>query len=162
MRTVSSEERDSGTLGASTTGTANTMNIVFRVVWIIIVDHMSNVAHIFLSRKVSSRKRVAIKQVPAADKGAISILFRALSFENEAVGLSVASTLPIWNLIPIVWSGSSEFRNLKRQLDKIKKCSTSPTCTTGDQVQGETSTRPVGSYHRSRSSRGGGRTTRHD
>ncbi len=48
--TVSSKECNGGTLGASAASTANTMNVVLRVVRIIIVDHMSDVAHIFITK----------------------------------------------------------------------------------------------------------------
>ncbi len=45
--TFSSEEGNGGTLGTSTTSTTNTVNIVLRVVGIVIVQDMSDVAHIF-------------------------------------------------------------------------------------------------------------------
>ena len=44
--TVSSEERDGSTLGTSTTSSANTVDVVLRVVRVVIVDHMRDVAHI--------------------------------------------------------------------------------------------------------------------
>jgi len=46
-RTVSCEKCDGGTLCASTTSTTNTMDIILRVVRIVIVEHMGNVADIF-------------------------------------------------------------------------------------------------------------------
>jgi hypothetical protein len=45
--TVSGEESNGGTLGSSTASSADTMNIILRVVGIVIVEHMSNVANIF-------------------------------------------------------------------------------------------------------------------
>jgi hypothetical protein len=45
--TVSGEQSDGSTLAASTTGTADTMDIILRVVWIIVVEHMRDVLDVF-------------------------------------------------------------------------------------------------------------------
>ena len=45
--TVSGEERDGCALGAGTASSTNTMDIILRIVGVVIVDHVSNVAHIF-------------------------------------------------------------------------------------------------------------------
>ena len=44
--TVSSKERDGSTLGTGTTSSANTVDIVLRVVRVVIIDHMRDIAHI--------------------------------------------------------------------------------------------------------------------
>lgn len=46
-RTVSCKQRYSSTLGSSATSTPNTVNVVFRVVGIVIIEDMSNVLDIF-------------------------------------------------------------------------------------------------------------------
>jgi hypothetical protein len=45
--TVSGEEGNGSTLGTGTSSTTNTVDIVLRVVGVIIVEHMSDVANIF-------------------------------------------------------------------------------------------------------------------
>lgn len=45
--TISGEEGNGGTHGTSTTGTTNSVNVVLRVVGVIVVQHMGDVAHIF-------------------------------------------------------------------------------------------------------------------
>lgn len=52
--TVSGEQRDRSTRRSSTTSTTDTMNVVFRVVGIVIIEDMSNVLDIF--------NRVSIQQ----------------------------------------------------------------------------------------------------
>lgn len=49
--TVSSEECDSSTLGACTAGTANAVDVVLRIIWIVIVEHMGNVAHVLMGEE---------------------------------------------------------------------------------------------------------------
>lgn len=49
--TVSGKEGDGCALGAGTASSANTVDVILRVVGVIIVQHMSNVAHIFEQRK---------------------------------------------------------------------------------------------------------------
>jgi hypothetical protein len=61
---ISSEKGNGGTHGTSTTGTTNSVNVVFRVVGIIVVQHVSDVAHIF-TRMVSRRRRGLYSNVPA-------------------------------------------------------------------------------------------------
>jgi hypothetical protein len=61
---ISSEKGNGGTHGTSTTGTTNSVNVVFRVVGIIVVQHVSDVAHIF-TRMVSRRRRGVYSNVPA-------------------------------------------------------------------------------------------------
>lgn len=45
--TVSGEESDGSPIGTSTASSTNTMNVIFRVVGVVIVQHMSDVANIF-------------------------------------------------------------------------------------------------------------------
>jgi hypothetical protein len=45
--TICGEEGNGGANSSCTTGPANTVNIVLRIVWIVIVDHMRNIANIF-------------------------------------------------------------------------------------------------------------------
>lgn len=45
--TVSGEERNGSSVLASTAGTTNTMDIILRVVRVIVVQHMGDVANIF-------------------------------------------------------------------------------------------------------------------
>lgn len=45
--TVSGKERNGGSVLASTAGTANTVDVVLRVVRVIVVQHMGDVANIF-------------------------------------------------------------------------------------------------------------------
>ena len=51
--TLSGEESDSSAFASSATSTANAMDIVLRVVWVVIVEHMSNVLDVFDTHKVS-------------------------------------------------------------------------------------------------------------
>ena len=46
-RTVSGEEGDGSAVGAGTASSADTMDVILRVVGVVIVEHMGNVAHIF-------------------------------------------------------------------------------------------------------------------
>lgn len=48
--TVGGEKGDCGTQSSCSTCSSNTVDIIFRVVGIVIVDHMSNVSHIFKYR----------------------------------------------------------------------------------------------------------------
>lgn len=48
--TLSSEEGDGGTLGTGTTSSTNTVDIVLRVVGVVVVQHMSDVANIFFTK----------------------------------------------------------------------------------------------------------------
>jgi len=54
LRTFSREQSDGCACRASTAGTSNTMNVIFRVIGIIIIEDMSNVLNIF--------HRVSIRQ----------------------------------------------------------------------------------------------------
>lgn len=45
--TISGEEGDGGTVGTGTTGTTNTMDIILRVIGVIVVQHVCDVANIF-------------------------------------------------------------------------------------------------------------------
>lgn len=50
--TVSGEERNGSSVLASTAGTTNTVDVILRVVRIVVVQHMGDVANIFgLQRK---------------------------------------------------------------------------------------------------------------
>jgi hypothetical protein len=50
--TVSGEERNGSSVLASTAGTTNTMDVILRVVRVVVVQHMGDVANIFrLQRK---------------------------------------------------------------------------------------------------------------
>lgn len=49
-RTVSGEQSDGCSSLASTTGTTDTVDVILRVVGVVIVEHMGNVAHIFMQR----------------------------------------------------------------------------------------------------------------
>jgi hypothetical protein len=46
--TVSCEKSNGSTLETGTTSTTNTMNIIFRIVWVVIVEHMGDVTDIFI------------------------------------------------------------------------------------------------------------------
>ena len=48
--TVSGEEGNGSTLRTGTTSSADTMDVILGVVGVIIVEHVSNVAHIFKAR----------------------------------------------------------------------------------------------------------------
>ena len=50
--TVSSKESDGGALTTGTSRTTDTVNIVFRIVWVIIVEHMSNVLDVLKRTKL--------------------------------------------------------------------------------------------------------------
>lgn len=52
--TVSGEERDSRSIGTSSASTANTVNIILRVVGVVVVQHMCDVANILI--RVSRRR----------------------------------------------------------------------------------------------------------
>jgi hypothetical protein len=52
---ISAEERDSGSFSSCATSSTNSMNIIFRVVGVIIVEDMSNVSHIFKYRLAISQ-----------------------------------------------------------------------------------------------------------
>ena len=54
--TVSGEEGNSSSLSTGTTSTTNTMDIILRIVRVIIVQHMSNVADIFIDGLARARK----------------------------------------------------------------------------------------------------------
>lgn len=45
--TVSGEEGNGSAVGSSTTGTSNTMDVILRVVRVVVVQHMGDVANIF-------------------------------------------------------------------------------------------------------------------
>ncbi len=99
-----------------------------------------------------------MKQVPAVDKGAISILFRAFSIENGAV--CCINTVNL-ELIPIVWSGSSGFGNLRDSLTESRNAQLRLAVPQHIRYKGETSTRPLG-HTIDPDHPGGRRTTRHD
>lgn len=46
--TISSKEGDGSSICTGTTSSTNTMNIILRIVRVVIVEHMSNVADIFI------------------------------------------------------------------------------------------------------------------
>lgn len=62
MHTVSCKEGDGGTLGTGTASTTNTMDIILRVVRVVIVQHMSNVADIFIDGLARTEKCIATFQ----------------------------------------------------------------------------------------------------
>lgn len=55
--TVSGEQRNGSSVLASTAGTTNTVDVVLRVVRVIVVQHMGDVANIFELRKERVSKR---------------------------------------------------------------------------------------------------------
>lgn len=55
--TVSGEQGNGGTLSARTAGSTNTVNIVLRIVRVVIVKHMSDVANIFKHTYVSKQSK---------------------------------------------------------------------------------------------------------
>lgn len=57
---VSGEQGDGGTSLASTAGSADTVDVVLRVVGVVIVEHMSNVAHILCKGMVSNRSMMGV------------------------------------------------------------------------------------------------------
>jgi hypothetical protein len=62
-RTVSGEERDGCALSAGTASSTNTMDVILRVVGVVIVEHMGNVAHIFETRKwLANSEQLECKQ----------------------------------------------------------------------------------------------------
>ena len=66
LHTVSGEERDGGTLSTGTTSTADSVDIVLRVVGVVIVEDMSNVANILKNgnvskQRISGKSNVAMK-----------------------------------------------------------------------------------------------------
>lgn len=91
--TVSGEEGNGGTLGTSTAGTTNTVDIVLRVVGVVVVEHVSDVAHIFL-RKVQLAKgslvrynhSVAIRGPFLSRAGLDASLLSAWNFFQENPG----------------------------------------------------------------------------
>lgn len=60
LLTVSGEEGDGSTLLASTTSTTNTVNVILRVVGIVIVEHMCNVAHILKDYRLAGKSQRGI------------------------------------------------------------------------------------------------------
>ena len=62
--TVSSKEGDCSSLGAGTTSSTNTVDIILRIVRVVIVEYVSNVAHI-LRKEVSRQKSSGYSNVPA-------------------------------------------------------------------------------------------------
>jgi hypothetical protein len=56
--TFSGEEGDCNTLSTCTPCSTNTVNIVFRIVWVVIVQHMSNVPDIFNERVSNLQQQV--------------------------------------------------------------------------------------------------------
>lgn len=56
--TVSGEESDCGTGSAGTSSTTNTVDVVLRVVGVVIVQHMSNIAHIFWKGGLVSKQSI--------------------------------------------------------------------------------------------------------
>lgn len=58
--TISGKEGNGGTVRSGTAGTTNTMDIILRVIGVIVVEHMGDVAHIFIATEVSRRRRVCI------------------------------------------------------------------------------------------------------
>jgi hypothetical protein len=60
--TVCSEESDRSTLRTSTTSTTNAMDVVLRVVWVIIVQHMSDVLDVFAKLKLAFRNNVLLSE----------------------------------------------------------------------------------------------------
>lgn len=57
--TVSGKEGNSGTGGTGTSSTTNTVDVVLRVVGVVIVQHMSNVAHIFWKGGFVSKQSIS-------------------------------------------------------------------------------------------------------
>lgn len=58
--TVSGEEGDGGTRLASTTSTTNTVDVILRVVGVVIVEHMSDIAHILNEQRLAGGNREGI------------------------------------------------------------------------------------------------------
>lgn len=58
-RTISGEEGDGRASGTSTTGPANPVDVVLRVVGVVIVDDVSNVAHVFMTEGKRKNLRLA-------------------------------------------------------------------------------------------------------
>ena len=55
IRTLSSEKGDGSTVGTSTTGTTDAVNVIFRVVRVVIVEHMGDIANILKERLASNQ-----------------------------------------------------------------------------------------------------------
>jgi hypothetical protein len=56
--TVSCEEGNGSTICTSTTSTTNTMDVILGIVRVVIVQHMSNVADIFIEGLARTKKIV--------------------------------------------------------------------------------------------------------
>jgi len=84
--TVRSEECDRGSVRAGTASTTNSVDVVLRVVGIVIVEHVSDVAHVFLDRLAVFRERVCIATVqPDPD--------------SESIGTSKLPMVPLRTLL---------------------------------------------------------------
>jgi hypothetical protein len=60
-RTVSSEHGDGRALGASTTGTADTVDVILRVVGVVIVEHVSDVTNVLITiKRLASDSKVFV------------------------------------------------------------------------------------------------------
>ncbi len=59
IRTVSGEKDNGSAICTGTAGSANSVDIILRVVGVIIVQHVSDVAHVFKSM-VSNRRKMGI------------------------------------------------------------------------------------------------------
>lgn len=94
-RTISCEEGDGGTVGTGTTSTTNTVDIVLRVVGVVVVQHMSNVANIFLQKVLVSKNKALVGKSNVAIEG--PFLSRA--------GLD-ASLLSAWTSLKNIPEGS--------------------------------------------------------
>ena len=72
-RTVSSKEGDGSAVGTGTSSSSNTMNIILRIVWIVIVEDVCDIAHIFKQKEMVSISRKTRKNpfsdVPARTDG---------------------------------------------------------------------------------------------
>lgn len=67
--TVSGEEGNGSTLLAGTTSTTNTVDVILRVVGVVIVEHMCNVAHILKEYRLAGKKSMGYSNVPAWTDG---------------------------------------------------------------------------------------------
>jgi hypothetical protein len=105
------------------------MDVVLRVVRVIIVEHMSNVAHILKSKEMVSNRRmmgVATFQLERIEDGCLNISsllypFGIVILRSLTGGLSVAENMPVETYEMLQVLGPLE-EDLGDSLIKVKRC----------------------------------------
>lgn len=103
--TLRSEESDGGTLGTGTASSSDAMNVVFRVVRIIVVQHMGNVTDIL--REIISNQ--SVRRAKKDQEGRVKLQYVAC---NRLCALQVMASAPTGVAVNISWPG-----NLGRDCD---------------------------------------------